>query len=425
MKTFLATDSVRLNDTFEKKTEMVEIVRGSGFVREGDEFRSYSQFQTAYGGMAGVRLDDRQKVENYLARIGLCFVENGDKKVITKVGDEVGNMLYDFYLSHDEPTISRMTNIWQGENREKINKFLRDGPWNGVEDRLRFRDYGFSQGVASAIFVAKPETKLFEIEEADFEINLPEGSLWKIDRIFKVVGMTNPKRADISCVCGKQMKMYQVQDLESGVCLSCQSCTRRTTDFVAFYQSISNEGYVVIKDFEESRPTNRSRILLQCLNPSHQPYLTDQKRWMNLGARCPSCSAFHVGEQKTREFLQSRGVSFKEQVRSNDLIGLGGRKLSYDFQIELNGESILLEIDGAQHFSPQSFGSRDDDISEQAYQRQVENDQLKDLYAAQNDLRLVRIQNIDSNYDFIIESLESILSGSDINYYGSLYQKKD
>ena len=163
MKTFLATDSVRLNDTFEKKIEMVEIIQSSGFVREGDEFRNYSQFNEAYGEMTGVRFSSRREVENYLARIGLMSIEQGDTKVIKRVGDKVGNMLYDSYLVNDEPAISRMDRTWRGESREEINQFLRDKPWEKIEGRLRYNDYGLSQATASAIFIAKPETRLFEI----------------------------------------------------------------------------------------------------------------------------------------------------------------------------------------------------------------------------------------------------------------------
>ena len=422
MKTFLATDSVRLNDTFEKKIEMVEIIQGSGFIREGDEFDTYSQFNQMYGEMAGgVRLDDRQKVENYLARIGLCFIEQEDTKVIIKINDPVGAMLYNSYLVNDEPAINQMNHTWQGESRERINKFLREKPWEKIEGLLGHSEYGFSVHTASALFSVMPETRFFEIIEADFEINLSKGSLWKIDRVYRVVGNTQPKRADISCDCGKQMKMYIVSNLESGR-LSCRSCARRTTDFVAFYQSIVDEGYTIVKDFEDSRLTSMSQITLQCPDKTHQEYLTYPNNWMNKGQRCPSCSQNHVGEQRVRKFLQEKDIQFLEQIKFDGLIGIGGRKLSYDFMIELNGRSMLIEIDGEQHFSPTAFGGRDADVSEQAYQRQVRHDQLKDDFAVQNGLRLVRIQNVDSNYDFIIESLESILSGSDINYYGSLYQ---
>lgn len=421
MKTFLATNSVKLNDTFEKKIEMVEIVKGSGFIREGDEFRSYSQFNAAYGEMAGVDLVRRQQIENYLSRIGLSFVEQGDTKIIIRVGDEVGEMLYDFYIANNEPVILSFSATWRDENRENINQFLRDEPWTKVEGRLRYSDYGFSQGTASAIFIAKPETRLFEIIEADFEIKLPEGCLWTINEKLLVRGLGGDnKRVNITCSCGKKIEMYQIKSL--GLC--CQSCAKRTTDFKAFYQSISDEGYTVIKDIQESRPTSISRIILQCPDPSHQPYSTHQGRWTHHGYRCPSCSQNHVGERKTREFLQSRGVSFKEQVRFDDLIGLGGRKLSYDFQIELNGESILLEIDGAQHFSPRSFGGRDIDISEQAYQQQAEHDRLKDDFAVQNNLRLIRIQNTNSDYDFILSALDELLRGSMRNHFGSLYQER-
>lgn len=424
MKQFLATDGMKLNDTFEKTTEVVVVIKGSGFIREGDEFNTYAQFNRMYGEAAGVVFISRGQIENFLARIGLYFVDNGSKKVITKVGDEVGNMLYDFYLRNDEPAISRMNHTWQGESREKINQFLRDEPWEKVEGRLRYSDYGFSKGTASALFSTMPQTRLFELTEADFEVKLPEGSLWKIDRIYKIVGNDQPKRADITCICGKKVEMCQAKHLESGASLSCRSCSMRTTDFAAFYQSISDEEYVVVKDFEDARPTAFSRIILQCSDPSHQEYLTYPNNWVNKGHRCPACSKNHVGEQKTRDFLKSKGVPFDWQVEFDGLLGLGGRQLSYDFMFELNGETILLEIDGAGHFAPTPYGGRDMDTSEQAYQQQVEHDRRKDDFALQNGFRLVRIQNINSDYDFIERSLEELLSGSTTNHFGSLYQKE-
>lgn len=419
MKQFLATDGMKLNDTFEKKTEVVEIVQGSGFIREGDQFNTYAQFDRIYGEMAGVRLNARQRVENFLARIGLCFIEQDNKKTIVKIGDEVGEMLYDFYLQNDEPAISTFTATWRGENREKVNQFLRDKPWERVEGRLKYSKYGFSVGTASAIFCAMPETRLFEITKADFKVNLPEGSLWTVDRIYKIVGNSEPKRADITCICGKKVEMYQVKHLENGS-LGCQSCSKRTTDFDAFYQSVADEKYTIVKDFQDTRPTALSRITLQCSDKTHQPYSTYQNKWTNLGRRCPACSKNHVGEQKTREFLQSKGVLFKEQVRFDNLIGVGGKELSYDFQIELNGKTILLEIDGEQHFkSVEAWGG------EAKLQRNIEHDRLKDDFAVKKGLHLVRIQNVDRDYDFILNSLEAILNGSETNHYGSLYQERD
>lgn len=424
MKQFLETDSVRLNDTFEKKVETVEIVQGSGFIREGDEFNSWAQFNAAYGEMAGLRLGAKQPIEKYLARIGLRFIEQGDTKIITKVGDEIGNVLYDFYLANDKPAISSFTATWRGGNRERINQFLRDKPWEQIEGRLRHSDYGLSRTAASALFCSMPETRLFAIEEGEYEIKLSVDSLWTIHEKFLIRGLVGcSKRANITCTCGKQMKMYEVSTLESGR-LSCQSCARRTADFTAFYQSISDEGYVVVKDFEDTRPTARSRITLQCPDETHQPYSTHQDRWMNLGARCPSCSAFSVGERKVREFLQERDIEFSEQIKFDGLIGIGNRQLSYDFMIEMNGENILLEIDGSGHFKPTTFGGRDTDVSEQAYQQQVEHDKTKTDFAVQEGLRLVRIQNANSDYDFILNALNELLSGSDINRFGDLYQKK-
>lgn len=425
MKTFLATDALQfVDETAVVVQETVDVVVAIEGIREGAQFNTWAEFNRKYSEFAGgVSLPHRRAIEKYLSRIGLYFVEDGDTKVIAKVQDEVGAMLYDFYLSYDEPAISRITNIWQGENREKINKFLREKPWEKVEGRLRYSDYGFSNGVASALFSAMPETRLFEITEADFEIKLPEGSLWTIDKAYKVVGMTSPKRVDISCVCGKKMKMYQVWALENGR-LSCISCGKRTTDFDAFYQSVADEGYKIVKDFQDTRPTGMSRIILQCTDKTHQPYSTYQNNWMSGGRRCPACSMRHVGEQKTREFLRSKGIPYEYRVCFDGLLGLGNGQLSYDFMIELNGENILLEIDGIGHFAPTPYGGRDMDTSEQAYLQQIEHDRRKDDFAVQNGFRLVRIQNINSDYDFILNSLEAILNGSTTNHYGSLYQKE-
>lgn len=422
MKHILQQDIMKLNDTFETTTETFKVVKGSGFVREGDEFNSWTQFQAAYGEAAGVRLNNRRLVEKYLSRIGLSFVEQDDTKTIAKIGDEVGNMLYDFYLQNDEPAISRMNNTWQGESRELINHFLREKPWEKMEGRLRYSDYGLSRGTANAIFAVKPETRLFEITEADFEVRLSEGCLWTVDRAYKVVGNQNPRRADITCSCGKQMKMYRVDALENGR-LSCNSCANRTTDFNSFYQLISDEKYTVVKDFEDTRPTSFSRIILQCPNPSHQPYSTHQNRWMS-GRRCSACSMRHVGEKKVKEFLEERGIPFDWQVEFDGLLGTRGGQLSYDFMIKLNGENVLLEIDGAGHFEPTAYGG-DIETSEQDYLRQIEHDRRKTDFAVQKGLRLVRIQNINSNYDFITDSLEAILSGSETNHFGSLYQENE
>lgn len=109
--------------------------------------------------------------------------------------------------------------------------------------------------------------------------------------------------------------------------------------------------------------------------------------------------------------LKDLKLDFVPQKTFNDLIGIGQRKLSYDFLI--NDSSffvpILIECQGEQHYYPVNyFGGK------ARFKRQLISDSLKRNYAIKHGFLLILISYLDfktiHNKKLLKNKLESILS---------------
>lgn len=78
---------------------------------------------------------------------------------------------------------------------------------------------------------------------------------------------------------------------------------------------------------------------------------------------------------------------YKTEVSFPDLLSDKGYPLRYDFGIYNNdNQLILVELDGQQHFYPIDYFGGDEQ-----YQKQLRNDELKNIYAKDNGYTLIRI----------------------------------
>lgn len=111
---------------------------------------------------------------------------------------------------------------------------------------------------------------------------------------------------------------------------------------------------------------------------------------------CPYC---HVskGEHQISQYLRNNSILFKEHKTFDDLLGVGGGKLSYDFYLpEYN---LLIEYQGEQHECPvEHFGG------EEQFKIQQEHDKRKRNYAQSRNIELLEIWY----YDF--SCIENILN---------------
>jgi hypothetical protein len=111
-----------------------------------------------------------------------------------------------------------------------------------------------------------------------------------------------------------------------------------------------------------------------------------------------SCGCIHsLGEQKITKMLIDEGCEFSTQYTFPDLIGIGGRRLRFDFAIFINGKLIsLIEFNGLQHYTkPQGkWGLEWDNL--------IENDKRKKEYCEKNHIPL---KIIKYNQEFTILDL--------------------
>lgn len=111
------------------------------------------------------------------------------------------------------------------------------------------------------------------------------------------------------------------------------------------------------------------------------------------GCGCPFCKE-SKGEKKIEDFLLKNNISFESQKKFNDL--KDKRKLSYDFYIPF--KNLLIEYNGRQHYTQQSFFQNREDFLVQKH-----HDWLKRKYAKDNKINLLTIPY----WDF--ENIETIL----------------
>ena len=104
-----------------------------------------------------------------------------------------------------------------------------------------------------------------------------------------------------------------------------------------------------------------------------------------------------LGEQKIIKMLTDEKCEFSTQYTFPDLLGVGGRRLRFDFAIFLNGKlNRLIEFNGLQHYKrPEgSWGKEWDNL--------IENDKRKQEYCKNHciDLKIIKY-----NEDFDINDL--------------------
>lgn len=158
-----------------------------------------------------------------------------------------------------------------------------------------------------------------------------------------------------------------------------------------------NSEYSLLSSFDEY--TGAKDSCLRCVCEKHGEFNIS---WNNLNKfeGCPICSA-STGERKVFHFLKEHGIQFEHPYRFDDLIGTGGKKLSYDFFIP--SKNMLIEYQGQQHDRPSQFHNIDIDTAEKNFVKQLEHDRRKREYAKNNGYQLLEIWYYDfSNVDNIL-----------------------
>lgn len=127
------------------------------------------------------------------------------------------------------------------------------------------------------------------------------------------------------------------------------------------------------------------------------------------GTGCPFCST-SKGENKIVDVLTDMNILFEVQKTFEGLLGIYGRKLSYDFYLPTY--NLLIEYQGKQHYEPIDwFGG------EEKFEYQQEHDKRKREYAKLHNIELMEIpywdfdniKNILKNYLIRVATCDSFI----------------
>jgi very-short-patch-repair endonuclease len=100
------------------------------------------------------------------------------------------------------------------------------------------------------------------------------------------------------------------------------------------------------------------------------------------GSGCPCCNE-SIGEKRIADFLLKNSIKFEREKKFDDCKNVN--KLAFDYFLPEN--NVLIEFDGAQHFSPNNhFGGLN------KFNLQKINDNIKNEYAKSNNYNLLRIR---------------------------------
>lgn len=205
------------------------------------------------------------------------------------------------------------------------------------------------------------------------------------------------------CDCGNTTTVV-TDKLTTGYTQSC-GCLQKESIKKRFDEDLTgfkwNELTVIGRDYEKEEKSKRKNKYwkCQCSCGSIISIPTTEVK----AERQYSCGCIKSkGEHKIATYLNKINLKYTPQATYDDLIGVGNRKLSYDFYIP--DYNLLIEFQGDQHKRPQRFPNCD---NEQQFKIQQEHDKRKREYAKKHNIKLLEIWYYD--YDNIENILKNEL----------------
>lgn len=173
--------------------------------------------------------------------------------------------------------------------------------------------------------------------------------------------------------------------------IGCPNCAGNAIKDASTFE---NELKITHPELKLLSPYVRSnkKVHVLCTDCGRDFWITPNK--LQQGQHCPFCKISH-GERIIKTFLTNKGIEFEMQKKFDDLKGLGGRKLSYDFLIP--SYNLLIEFQGEQHERPVIFKGLTKKKAEERFIRQQEHDKRKREYAESHDIKLLEIWYYDMN----------------------------
>ncbi len=151
----------------------------------------------------------------------------------------------------------------------------------------------------------------------------------------------------------------------------------------------------------EYTPGSNQKVYWKCLEGKHKDYKRSIYSSKMCNFRCPECGFSH-GENRISQYFINKNINYEPQKQFENLIGVGGCLLSYDFY--LSDYNLLIEYQGEQHEKYiEGFHK-----SKRDFYIQQEHDRRKREYAKNNNIKFLEIWYWD--FDDIEQILDDYLN---------------
>lgn len=195
------------------------------------------------------------------------------------------------------------------------------------------------------------------------------------------------------CECGNK-KIVLGSHLKTGLTLSC-GCYKKERTSETHSSDLTGQRFgflTVIEKIGTEDRNNQKRILWRCLcDCGSEVTLNTNVLTQGRTSSC-GCRRRYKGEEKIKEYLLDNEIAFERQKTYNDLKGVRGCALRYDFY--LPESNLLIEYQGEQHYKVVQFSSSITE-AEENYKCQKENDKIKKAYAQNHNINFLEIPYLE------------------------------
>ncbi len=216
-------------------------------------------------------------------------------------------------------------------------------------------------------------------------LNIFKERLSKINNKIEVIGKYTNARTKIECLClidGNTWSSTPDSLLKGHGCKICGNKRssikqmKNRNDFEREFYAVHSELKIISKYIG-----SRKKIKLKCINCGLE---FDRTAFDALKPNygCPKCNK-SFGEKNIEVFLNKHDIEYVTQKKYDNLLGVGGKNLSFDFY--LPQKNLLIEYQG--EFHDGTAWQQDED----SFNIQQEHDKRKKIYSNDNSIDLLEI----------------------------------
>ena len=201
--------------------------------------------------------------------------------------------------------------------------------------------------------------------------------------------------------CGNLYEVRPYKHLGGGRCPKCARKGRAKTT-----EEFKEDVYKLVKDeyevMEEYKNTNTDISMRH--NVCGNEFPVKPSSFLSRGRRCGDCKD-SKGERNIKDFLDENNIAYEREKEFDGMVNVGN--LRFDFYLpEYN---VAIEFDGIQHFEHVPYFT-----TPEGFERQQENDEIKNNYCLENNIPLLRIdyKKLGNEGKYIQEFLDRLGVGN-------------